>query len=67
MIACLAAAGEAIPTTDTGGYAKARKRLPEKFLLRLLGKTGQEIEDQTQAEDLWCGRQVKLCNGSSVR
>jgi hypothetical protein len=66
IIAWLAAAGEAIPTTDTGGYAKARKRLPEKFLLRLLGKTGQGLEDQTQAEDLWCGRHVKLCDGSSV-
>jgi hypothetical protein len=66
IIAWLAAAGEAIPTTDTGGYAKARKRLPEKFLLRLLGKTGQGLEDKTQAEDLWCGRHVKLCDGSSV-
>ena len=66
IIAWLAAAGENIPAADTGGYAKARKRLPEKLLLKLLGKTGQAIEDQTEACDLWCGRQVKLCDGSTL-
>ncbi|HEY9821305.1 MAG TPA: IS4 family transposase [Candidatus Sericytochromatia bacterium] len=66
VIAWLAAAGEAIPATDTGGYSKARKRLPEKFLLKLFGKTGQVLEEQTSAEDLWCGRHVKICDGSSV-
>ena len=35
IIAWLAAAGEAIPAADTGGYAKARKRLPEKLLWQL--------------------------------
>lgn len=66
IIAWLAAAGEAIPAADTGGYAKARKRLPEKLLLRLLGKTGQALEDQTEASDLWCSRHVKLCDGSTL-
>jgi hypothetical protein len=66
VIAWLAAAGEAIPAADTGGYSKARKRLPEKFLLRLLGKTAQGLEKQIETEDLWCGRYVKLCDGSSV-
>jgi hypothetical protein len=32
VIAWLAAAGEAIPSTDTGAYSKARKRLPEGLL-----------------------------------
>lgn len=66
VIAWLAAAGEVIPAADTGGYSKARKRLPEKLLLRLFGKTAQGLEKQTEAEDLWCGRAVKLCDGSSV-
>jgi hypothetical protein len=66
IIAWLAAAGEAIPAADTGGYAKARKRLPEKLLLLLLGKTGQALEEQTEASDLWCGRHVKLCDGSTL-
>jgi hypothetical protein len=66
IIAWLAAAGEAIPTADTGGYSKARKRLPEKLLIRLFGKTAQGLEEQSEACDLWCGRAVKLCDGSSV-
>jgi hypothetical protein len=35
IIAWLAAAGAEIPAADTGGYSKARKRLPEKLLLKL--------------------------------
>lgn len=66
IIAWLAAAGETIPAADTGGYSKARKRLPEKFLLELLGKTAQGLEKQTSREDLWCARHVKLCDGSTV-
>jgi hypothetical protein len=66
IIAWLAADGEAIPSSDTGGYSKARKRLPEKFLLRLLGKTAQGLEKQSSSEDLWCERNVKLCDGSTV-
>lgn len=34
MIAWLAGTGQPIPSTDTGGYAKARKRLPENLLVR---------------------------------
>jgi len=45
IIAWLATAGEAIPTADTGGYSKARKRLPEKLLIRLFGKTAQGLEE----------------------
>ncbi|EDX73794.1 Transposase, IS4 family protein [Coleofasciculus chthonoplastes PCC 7420] len=66
IISWLAADGEAIPSSDTGGYSKARKRLSEKFLVRLLGKTAQGLEKQTTTEDLWCDRHVKLCDGSTV-
>jgi hypothetical protein len=66
VIAWLAEAGEAIPSTDTGGYTKARIRLPEGLLKRLLGKTAQGLEDQAEPQDLWCGRHVRICDGSSV-
>lgn len=66
IIAWLAAAGEPIPSTDTGGYSKARKRLPEGLLKRLLGQTGEKLSDQAQPQDLWCGRHVRICDGSSV-
>lgn len=65
-IAWLAQAGEPIPSTDTGGYSKARKRLPEGLLKRLLGQTAQKLEKQAGSPDLWCGRRVSICDGSSV-
>ena len=66
VIAWLAETGEPIPSTDTGGYSKARKRLPEGLLKRLLGNTAQGLENQTNSQDLWCGRHVRICDGSSV-
>ncbi|MGK7872337.1 MAG: hypothetical protein AB4426_03165 [Xenococcaceae cyanobacterium] len=66
VIAWRCPAGQATPSTDTGGYSKARKRLPERLLLRRREKTADGGEDQTEPEDLWCGRHVKLCDGSSV-
>ncbi len=36
------------------------------MLKRLFYQTGAELEAQVQAQDLWCGRAVKLLDGSSV-
>ncbi len=66
IIAWLAEACEAIPSTDTGGYSKARKRLPEGVFKKLLGQTGQKLSGQAEPQDLWCGRHVRICDGSSV-
>lgn len=64
--ALLTNAGADLPSADTGGYCKARQRLPEKLLLRLLGKTASGLEAQANGEKLWCGRHVKILDGSSV-
>ena len=66
VIAWLTNAGADLPSADTGGYCKARQRLPEKLLLRLLGKTASGLEAQANGEQLWCGRHVKILDGSSV-
>jgi hypothetical protein len=66
VIAWLAEAGEPIPSTDTGGYSKARIRLPEALLKRLLSKTATELENQANSQGKWCGRHVRICDGSSV-
>lgn len=66
VIAWLAQAGESVPSTDTGGYSKARKRLPEGLLNRLFGQTAHRLEKQAGSPDLWCGRRVRICDGSSV-
>ena len=66
VIAWLAEAGEVIPSTDTGAYSKARLRVPEGVFKRLLGQTAQKLSDQAESKDLWCGRHVRICDGSSV-
>ena len=60
IIAWLAEAGEPIPSTDTGGYSKARKRLPEGVFNKLLGQTAQKLSGQAEPQDLWRGR---ACEG----
>jgi hypothetical protein len=66
VIAWFAGAGSEIPSSDTGGYCKARARLPEKLILRLLGKTAEGLEEKARGQQLWCGRHVKILDGSSV-
>jgi hypothetical protein len=61
----LVAEGETPPSTDTGAYCKARKRLKERFLLRLLRYTGKHLHQQDE-EELWCGRRVFIADGSTI-
>ena len=60
----IAASGETPPSTGTGAYCKARKRLKERFFLRLLRHTGKHLHEQDQ--ELWCGRRVSLVDGSTL-
>ncbi|NET40315.1 MAG: IS4 family transposase, partial [Cyanothece sp. SIO1E1] len=55
-----------VPSSDTGAYSKARGRLPESVLKGLLSKTSQNLDVQAEDEQLWCGRRVRICDGSSV-
>ncbi len=64
--AWLVSSGAEPPSSQTGGYTKARQRLPERVLKRLFYQTGGELEAQVEAQELWCGRTVKLLDGSSV-
>ena len=66
VIAWLAAQGEKIPLEDNSGYCQARLRLPENFVKKLLRKTGQNLEKEVEKEKLWCGRHVKVFDGSTV-
>ena len=53
-------------STDTGGYARARKRLPEGLLAMLTKHTGREVERAALGQWRWLGRVVKLFDGSTV-
>lgn len=66
IIAWLSEAGESIPSPDTGGYCKARQRLPDSLPHQLIELTSQSLEEQATPEQLWCGRHVRICDGSSV-
>lgn len=66
VIAWLAGEDAEIPSEDTSAYCQARKRLPEKLLQRLFSRVAQDLEKKTAAEHLWCGRHVKVVDGSTV-
>ena len=53
-------------STDTGAYAKARRRLPETLLAMLTRHVGREAERAALGEWRWLGRVVKLFDGSTV-
>ena len=52
-------------STDTGGYCKARQRLPEQLFKRLFQRTGRTLTQQAAEKDLWHGRRVKVVDGSA--
>ena len=66
IIAYLTGEGVEIPSTDTSAYCQARSRLPEKLLEKLFNQTGQNLEEKVTIEHLWCGRNVKVIDGSTV-
>ena len=66
VIAYLVGESQEIPSTDPSAYCGARSRLPEELLEKLFGKTAQSLEEKVTIEHLWCGRSVKVIDGSSV-
>ena len=51
---------------DTGGYCKARQRLPETLLPRLVRDTADGLQEDAPAAWLFHGRKVTLVDGSTV-
>src|SRR3954452_21781058 len=60
--------GQGLPPCSlaTGGYCKARQRLPESLLPRLVRLTGDGLHDQAPDGWLFHGRRVVLVDGSGV-
>jgi len=52
-------------SSDTGGYCKARQRLPEKLLGKLANRVAGELVGRATGEKLWCGRRVLIADGSA--
>lgn len=66
IISWLAAAGVECPSSDTGAYCKARQRLPEGVLQRLVPEIAESLEQQVPLAVQWCGRRVRVCDGTTV-
>ena len=66
IAAWMARRGQALDDEDTGPYCKARARLPEAVPLRLMRALGRELHEAAPAEWLWCGRRVKVVDGTTV-
>jgi hypothetical protein len=52
-------------SADTGGYCKARQRLPEGLCSKLSRRAGAALAGRAGPAELWFGRRVKVVDGSS--
>ena len=53
-------------STKTGGYCKARQRLPLAMVSGMVRCTGNQIAAQTPDKWRWYGRRVRLVDGTTV-
>jgi hypothetical protein len=67
LVASLTAAGRSKCSADTGGYCKARSRLPEQAFWRLARQAGQRAEKQAEAPWHWESHRVRVVDGSTLR
>ena len=66
IAAWMARRGEELDDEDTGPYCKARARLPESVPSRLMRSLGHRLHDEAPEGWLWCGRRVKVVDGTTV-
>ena len=65
-LAWLVAQGQPPCTPKTDPYCKARHRLPESLLPRLVRETGRALHGDARADWRWKGRKVKVVDGTTV-
>ena len=53
-------------STNTGGYCRARQRLPLNMITNLTGFLGQQIDQQLPEDWRWQGRRIRLVDGTTV-
>jgi hypothetical protein len=58
--------GQKLDDEDTSPYCKARARLPESALKRLMRLVGLKSHQQAPEEWRWCSRRVKVVDGSTA-
>jgi putative transposase len=60
------ALGRKPPSPDTGAYCRARSKLPERVLQRLVYGVADQLESRVPADWLWLGRHVKAGDGTTL-
>lgn len=65
-IAQCAAEGLSAPSAHTGGYSKARHRLPVQMVTTLTQEIGSLLCTQAHTDWRWRGRTVKLSDGTGI-
>jgi hypothetical protein len=60
------AEGLSVRSVRTGGYCRARQRLPLQMLSNLTRQSGQLLSAQATRQWNWRGRAVKLVDGTSI-
>jgi hypothetical protein len=60
------ALGREPPSPDTGAYCRARAKLPEPVLRRLLYSGADALESRAPVDWLWLGRHVKMADGTTL-
>jgi len=66
FLAWLASEQGKVASVRTAGYCKARAKLPLKDIQKLNTQIVRKVSVMETAVDLWCGRSVKVIDGSSV-
>jgi hypothetical protein len=66
VVTLLVVLGRKPCSANTGAYCRARGRLPEPALQRLVYQIADGCEQRVPKDWLWCGRNVKLVDGTTV-
>jgi len=66
LIAHRLAHGQKKCSALTGGYCRARKRLPEKLFSAVACHVGRVLDSQADSKWLWKGRRVYMFDGTTV-
>jgi putative transposase len=64
-VLCIAL-GRKPPSPDTGAYCRARAKLPERVLERIVYSTADGLESRVPTDWLWLDRHVKLADGTTL-
>ena len=59
--------GQAVPSSETTAYVKARQALPESMLKSIHGELFNKLEKTLPSDQLWRGHRVKAIDATSVQ